>query len=123
MASVDELGIGGGLPHSLAFKLGSIPNITFAAAGSTQADAAATNGANWLIVTTATASQGVVLPAARSQYITAILNSSGQTIKVYGNAANAEKINNITSATGVTVTNGKACILLPALNAWLAVIV
>lgn len=121
MPSVNEVMVGGGLAHSLAFKLGSIPNLTQAAAGTTQADAASLAGCNWIVVTTASANQGLILPNARGQYITAILNSSGQTIIVYG--ALTEKINNIASATGVTVTNGKAVILVPAGNAWLAAIV
>lgn len=72
------------------------------AAGSTQATATALT-ADFNRVTTATANQGVKLPASASGLDVFVLNHSGANITVYG--AGTDKIDDVASATGVTQMN------------------
>lgn len=120
MATVSEL-MASGLPVLLANALGNTSNIAVTAAGSTQATATSLGDADFVYVTSGAGNTGVMLPPAMGQAITAIINSTGNTIIIYG--ATGEKVNNITSSTGVSVTNGKVFLGVPCNNAWIAAIV
>lgn len=118
MASKQDL-MGLKQPAALASVLGHDPLVTVSAAGSTQAGATQLTG-NFANVTVATSNQGVILPSGQGQAPTALVNTSGQTIKVY--PFGTETINGGSAGAAVSVPNGKAAVFYPSGQTWIAVV-
>ena len=82
---------------------------TVAAAGSTQANAAAVSD-GFTLVTAADGTKGVVLPAAVAGRTVILKNNAGSTLKVW--PASGDGINAITVDSNFTITNLSACMLV-----------
>ena len=86
-----------------------IKSATVAAAGSTQANAAAVSD-GFTLVSGADGTKGVVLPAAIAGRTVILKNNAGSTLKVW--PASGDGINAITVDSNFTITNLSACMLV-----------
>jgi len=95
--SIDGSPIGATTPSTGMFSSLGISTSTVAAAGSTNADAAAL-GYGFILVTGADATKGVILPNAAVGTLIFVKNSSASALKVYPDSGAA--INALTATTG-----------------------
>lgn len=104
-----------GIAALAAKMLGGEVTTGVSAAGSTAADATPV-AAGLVVISTAAASTGVILPSATISGPTVVVNGGANTVAVY--PATGEKINNGTASASVNVTNAKNGIFIPFGNQW-----